>query len=108
MKEILKLDYDEMDVSDPDKMTILPHNWKEDTALMLTVTDRVCKGIEKARKLLPTLPRGSEIKIRLDSWYILGELKGYTPEQGYIVIRQFETDFVLALSDSPETISWSL
>ena len=46
MKEILKLDYDEMDVSDPDKMTILPHNWKEDTALMLTVTDRVCKGIE--------------------------------------------------------------
>lgn len=108
MKEILKLDYDEMDVSDPDKMTILPHNWEEDTALMLTVTDRVCKGIEKARKLLPTLPRGSEIKIRLDSWYILGELKGYTPEQGYIVIRQFETDFVLALSDSPETISWPL
>lgn len=108
MKEILKLDYDEMDVSDPDKMTILPHNWKEDTALMLTVTDRVCKGIEKARKLLPTLPWGSEIKIRLDSWYILGELKGYTPEQGYIVIRQFETDFVLALSDSPETISWPL
>ena len=49
MKEILNLDYDEMDVSDPDKMTILPHNWKEDTALMLTVTDRVCKGIEKAR-----------------------------------------------------------
>lgn len=41
MKEIVKLDYDEMDVSDPDKMTILPHNWKEDTALMLTVTDRV-------------------------------------------------------------------
>lgn len=55
MKEILKLDYDEMDVSDPDKMTILPHNWKEDTALMLTVTDRVCKGIEKARKLLAAL-----------------------------------------------------
>lgn len=47
MKEIVKLDYDEMTVSDPDKMTILPHNWKEDTALMLTVTDRVCKGIEK-------------------------------------------------------------
>ena len=75
---------------------------------MLTVTDRVCKGIEKARKLLPALPRGSEIKIRLDSWCILGELKGYTPEQGYIVIRQFETDFVLALSDSSETISWPL
>lgn len=31
MKEIVKLDYDEMDVSDPDKMTILPHNWKEDS-----------------------------------------------------------------------------
>lgn len=55
MKEIVKLDYDETDVSDPDKMTILPHNWKEDTALMLTVTDRVCKGIEKARKLLAAL-----------------------------------------------------
>ena len=108
MKEILKLDYDEMTVSDPDKMTILPHNWKEDTALMLTVTDRVCKGIEKARKLLATLPRGSEIKIRMDAWYILGELKGYTPDFGYIVIRPFETDFVLALSDSPETISWPL
>lgn len=108
MKEILKLDYDEMDVSDPDKMTILPHNWKEDIALMLTVTDRVCKGIEKARKLLAALPRGSEIKIRMDAWCILGKLKGYTPDFGYIVIRQFETDFVLALSDSPETISWPL
>lgn len=108
MKEILKLDYDEMTVSDPDKMTILPHNWKEDTALMLTVTDRVCKGIEKARELLAALPRGSEIKIRQDSWYILGELKGYTPDFGYIVIRQFETAFVLAFSDSPETISWPL
>lgn len=32
MKEILKLDYDEMTVSDPDKMTILPHNWKEATS----------------------------------------------------------------------------
>ena len=55
MKEIVKLDYDEMDVSDPDKMTILPHNWKEDTALMLTVTEinqyleqRFCQPVAKA------------------------------------------------------------
>ena len=101
MKEILKLDYDEMTVSDPDKMTILPHNWKEDTALMLTVTDRVCKGIEKARKLLPTLPRGSEIKIRIDAWYILGELKGYTPDFGYIVIRH-HAEGVIQVSDDAD------
>lgn len=68
MKEILKLDYDEMDVSDPDKMTILPHNWKEDTALMLTVTDRVCKGIEKQGSYFPPYPG----EVRLKSGWILG------------------------------------